>query len=328
MNENLNEDNSWLKENESYLKNKKRRTKMAAIMIAAALFIGTAVFFFVKNSDERAYMYGIENYYDTLNKGSSYHNEFNAVEIEDDTEDYLSSIGITGYIQWTNILHKLDVRIMEEKYGDGFKVAYRIEKTEPLTEEELDDYRNTIATKADYDRAYRLNMKEHFKGPKGEGFEEQYIIVAHINGNGWRFQQERTVKINKEISFLETIREHYKRLNAISVSTDALDDYNYSEEVNAKYTKESSTLSEEYGDGFQVKHPLKDISPLSRKKLAELAELVGQDEDHFIKGYKVDLVENFTSDKGENTGENTCFVLYTSEDDFAVYGERWLDMSD
>ena len=321
-------DNSWLLENESYLKNKKRRTKMAAIFIATALFIGTAVFFYVKSSDEREYMYGIEDYYDTLNKGSSYRNEITKQEIKDGTEDYLSSIGITGYTQWMDLLQKLDTRIMEAKYGNGFKVAYRIEKTEPLTEKELDDYRKNIATKAEYDKAYRVTIKEHFKGPKSEGYEKQHIIVSHTSENHWLFQEERLVELNHELDFLNTVWAHYFRLNTYSSAAAEANDYSFLEEDDIDYKREVSKLAKEYGEGFQIEFTLKDISPMTHNELTDLAELVGQDENHFIKGYKVDVIENFSSDKGENTCENTIFVPYEDESDFEVYDERWMDISD
>ncbi|MBQ8966832.1 hypothetical protein [Ruminococcus sp.] len=326
MNENLNADNSWLNENESYLKNKKRRRKMTIIFVAALWLIGIAVFFYLKNNDELAYMYGIDSYYDALNKGSSYCRDMMKQELTDDAAEGLSSKGISGYSQWIDILQQLDARIMEDKYGEGFKVAYRIEKTEPLTEKELDDYRKNIAIKGDYDKAYRLTMKEHFKGPKGEGFEKQNIIVARKNGERWVFQEERQVELGNDIRFLYTVDAHYDRINSISADPSSLDSYDFPENTALMYAEETGALAEEFGEGFQVTFSLDSISTMSPEELAYVAEYAGIDEDDFIKGYKAEVVEHFTSDKGENTSKNTMLVPFEDEENFLVYDKRYVDM--
>ena len=318
--------NDWLLVNEAYIKNQKNRRKKALVLILILLVFAFAIFLGFKESDRRAYMCGIEDYYDTLNKGSSYKNDYMKLDIKESTEDYLSKNGYASYNDWLIILQQLDTKIMEEKYGKGFKVTYNIEKTEAFTEKELDEYENNDVVKGEYDKAYRISMKEHFKGPKDEGFEEQYIIAAHKKGKQWLFQDERRIELIKDTKFIKTISAHYKRLNELSEDIRKLSDYDFSEYVMRSCISEINMLTEKYGEGFQVKHTLKSISPMSEEELKRTNKLHSREDDPFIRGYKINIIEHFNSSEGENTNSTTIMVPYKNDNSFHVYSERWDSM--
>ncbi len=205
MNENEKKDNSWLLENESYLKNRRRRRKTAVMLAAAALFIGAAVFFYLRDSDSREYLPGVEKYYDDLNKGSSHKAEYHDQEIKDSTQDFLDDAGYSNVNEWYAALQNADCEKMEEKYGKGFEVKYRIVSTEKLTDEELADIRGKAAAAGEFDKGYRLHIREHFIGSKDDGFEEQDITVSRLEGHTWNFRIGRWLELQDEMPYVQRI---------------------------------------------------------------------------------------------------------------------------
>ena len=315
--------NDWLLVNEAYIKNQKSRRKKAIVLILILSVFAFAIFLGLKERDQSAYMYGIKFYYDTLNNGSSYKPDFNKIDTKEETEDYLSENGYASYNDMLILLHQLDAKLMEEKYGEGFKVTYEIEKTEAFTKEELEKYTKNSMTTDDSDKAYRLSMKEHFIGPKGEGIERQYMIVSHSKEYDWLYQGERTNEIFK---FFNKIKEHYKRLNELSENIGSLSDHEFSDTADQYYAEEVKLLAEEYGEGFQVDHIIKDISPLTEEELKEKNDLYVWEDDEFVKGYKISVIEHFTSSEGKNTDSDTMTALYDKDDDCSFYSERWYNI--
>ena len=196
----MDEGNSaWLPDNESYLKNRKRRRITAAALVLTAVLVAVFAVIYTKDSDRREYSPGIDKYYADLNEGSGHTAEYIEQEIKDTTEKYLDQNGFADTNEWYAALQQLDCRKLEEKYGKGFTVVYRIEKTEKLTSEELTEISANSANAGTFDKGYRLHIREHFKGSKADGFEEQDIVVTHLKDRIWQFTIDRWLELQNEL---------------------------------------------------------------------------------------------------------------------------------
>ena len=181
-------------------KRRPRRLSILFIFILCFLFAAGSVYYY-RNEDFRGYIVVVSDYYQKLNAGSSYGGEYEDQDVKEDVKDYLDNRGFSDLTEWYAALQKLDTEIMEDKYGEGFKVSYEILETEKLSDDDLEEMAAGVAADTSYDKGYKLKVREHFKGTKSEGDEEQYLTVLHDNDGNWGMLIERWTELKHQLPY-------------------------------------------------------------------------------------------------------------------------------
>lgn len=75
---------------------------------------------------------------------------------------------------------------MTDRYGDGFKIKYKITKKKEASEKQLKSLRNALKEvydeKVDVSAMYTLTLEVTWKGPDDEDEDDRVVTVAKING--------------------------------------------------------------------------------------------------------------------------------------------------
>lgn len=195
----LNEDNSWLLENESYLKNRKRRRITGLIICTVFAVIGLLIFFYYKETDKRICINLLDGYYEILNERKTDEWTANYEEYNDDARNYLKENGYNNPKEWFAAVQDIELQKLSEKYGSNFKVIYRLEKIRKMTDDELIDYQKSSPQATRFDKGYKLSVREHFKGSKNESYETSEIWAVHDEADSWSMHLPRWIDIYEEI---------------------------------------------------------------------------------------------------------------------------------
>lgn len=179
------------------------RRLLMPIAVVVCLLIAAGSWYSYHDSDFKGYILVVSDYYQKLNAGSDYGGEYEDQDIKKESKDYLDDRGFSDLTEWYAALQMLDTEIMEEKYGEGFKVSYEIIETEKLSNDELEELASSVAADTSYDKGYKLKVKEHFKGSKSEGDEEQDLTVLHDNRGNWGMLIERWTELKYELPYVE-----------------------------------------------------------------------------------------------------------------------------
>ena len=195
----LNKDENWKLNNESYLKNRRRRRITALIMCIVSAVIGLCLIFYNKGADRRMCTELLDNYYEILNERKTDEWTANYNEYNDDAKNYLKESGYKDAKEWFAAIQAIEIKELSEKYGSDFRVGYRLEIIKKMTEEELSDYQKTSPQTTPYDRGYKLSVREHFKGSKSESYETGEIWAVHDESGLWSMHLPRWIEIYKDI---------------------------------------------------------------------------------------------------------------------------------